>query len=483
MNNHFLRGRTPTSETSRSLAGLSRRRNLDNGKPRSSKVGMLRSREASSSDWRPDITGLAPRPPNLLVVGASGHVAQAFLLRLQSRRDDFGRLVFLDPCDRVLDDPYLNHGRLDYQFVQRRLSFPEDTAFYHGFLAYHDIDIVLDVTDLDTMPILQATDAVGVSYVNTALNDAGQGVAGVVSTLHPTREEKRNAAHVISSGMNPGVVNIWVWDGFRRYGVPSEIIHFEYDTSTPLAGWRPMITWSRQEFLTESIWEPTGLVVNGNLRMLPTNSLQNRQDMRSIMEPVIALDTYPRGLLVLHEENVKLGQKLGASSKYVYAVHPKTMDYLQQLWRDRGRIAVDDLEVADNTSVPLSGSDTIGLCLKYPEKWVYYLHSLANEEVVGTNATCAQVAVGIEAALTTLLSERLLPRLYFASDLYDTAYTDVVFNSLRVERFVFETNDRFEPVCSRQEEPRPSQGLQLGVRSSSQRFGRGNQQKLNLETR
>lgn len=394
------------------------------------------------SDWRPAITGLAPRPPNLLILGASGHVAQAFLLRLQHNRADFGRLVCLDPSERMLSDPYLNHHKLDYQFIQRRLRIPEDTADYHELLARHKIDIVLDVTDLDTMPILEATDSFDVSYVNTALNDAKHGVADVVSALHPNRAKERGAPHILSSGMNPGVVNIWVWHGFENYGAPSEIIHFEYDTSVPVTGWRPMVSWSRQEFLTESVWEPTGLVENGKLRMFATNSLRNRQDMRSIMEPVVPLSRYPRGLLVLHEENVKLGRKLGASSKYLYAIHPKTMDYLDQLWRKRGWVDISDLELGDNTSVPLSGSDTIGLCLEYPEKRIYYLHSLANSEVVGTNATCAQVAVGVEAALKALRSGHLMPRIYFASDLYETVYTDVIFNSLRVEQFVFDKHSR-----------------------------------------
>lgn len=431
-------------ESNRSIRSTrDQRRAHESGPGRS---GRGRKSAVHPSDWRPVLTGLAPRPPNLLVVGASGHVAQAFLLRLQSRRREFGRLVLLDCNEKVLSDAYLDHTRLDYQFIRRRLGFPQDAVVFQEILRRHEIDIVLDVTDLDTMPILEATDAVGVSYVNTALNDAGQCVAEVVSTLHPTRGQERNAPHILSSGMNPGVVNIWVWDGFRRFGAPSEIIHFEYDTSMARTGWRPMVTWSRQEFLTECVWEPTGSVVNGKLEMLRTNSLENRQDMRPILEPVISLDSYPRGLLVLHEENVKLGQKLGASSKYVYAIHPRTMDYLMGLWRDRGRVEVDDLELGDNTSVPLSGSDTIGLCLKYPEQWVYYLHSLANQDVVGTNATCAQVAVGIDAALATLLSEALMPRLYFASDLYDTVYRDVVFNSLRVEQFAFDKRRRKEPL-------------------------------------
>ena len=164
--------------------------------------------------------------------------------------------------------------------------------------------------------------------------------------------------------------------------------------------------------------------------------------LRPITEPVARLSSYPRGLLVLHEENVKLGQKLGASSRYLYAIHPKTMEHLGRLWRERGKVEINDLELGDNTSVPLTGSDTIGVRLDYPDKRVYYLHSLANSAVRGTNATCAQVAVGADAAMTTLLAERLSPRIYFASDLYGTVYRDVVFGGLHVEHFVFEGGGR-----------------------------------------
>ncbi|HEU5069932.1 MAG TPA: hypothetical protein VFV96_05925 [Verrucomicrobiae bacterium] len=391
-----------------------------------------------SFDWPIVLTEPAPRPPNLLILGASGHVAQAFLQRLAARWRDFGRVVLLDLDDGVRRNPYLDHESLNYEFVQRRLRFPDETMDYHRLLRQHGINVVLDVTDLDTQPVLNATDAAGVSYVNTALNESGRGIAEVVSDLHPTRTDQRQAPHILSSGMNPGVVNLWVWHGFQQHGTPLEIVHFEYDTSVPATGWRPMITWSRKEFLTETVWEPAGQVVNGALRMCSGNAVQHREDLRSIMQPLIELQEYPRGMLVLHEENVKLGSRLGASSRYVYAIHPRTMAYMEQLLRQRGRVEIGDLELGDNTSIPLAGSDTIGVCLRYADRRVYYLNSLANSEVTGTNATCAQVAVGADAALHALFSERLAPRIYFASDLYDTVYSDVVFGALRVEHFVFE---------------------------------------------
>jgi len=377
------------------------------------------------------------RPPNLLVLGASGHVAQAFLRRLGGRRNEFGRLLLLDRSDRVLKDRFLEHGRLRYEFLQHRLRWPDEGS-YRELLRQHEIDIVLDLTDMDTLPVLTATDAAGVSYVNTALNDANMLVPEMVAAVHPKREIPRKAPHIISSGMNPGAVNIWVWHGVRRYGTPRDIIHFEYDTSMAVDGWRPLITWSRREFLTETVWEPTGLVVNGKVKMLRANALSHREDLRPVMEPVVRLPSYPRGFLILHEENVKLGTALGASSRYIYAIHPRTMSYLVRLWREQGHVNISDLEVGDNTKIPLEGTDTIGVCLEYPDLRVYYVHSLANSSVVGTNATCTQVAVGVYAALITLLRERLEPRIYFATDLYDTIYPHVLFSNQRVDHLVFE---------------------------------------------
>jgi hypothetical protein len=233
--------------------------------------------------------GQGKGPPNLLVLGASGNVARALLRRLGGRRAHFGRLVLLDKSNHVLNDPFLEHRRLDYQFIWHRLRMPEERAYYQRLLRRHRIDIVLDVTDMDTLPLLAATDAEGVSYVGTSLNDDQRDVPDLVAEIQTTSGESRGAPHVLCTGMNPGVVNIWVWHGVRRYGVPREIIHFEYDTSMSVDRWRPIITWSRKEFLTEIAWETTGQVLGGNPILYRTNALHHRQDMRTILEPVVPL--------------------------------------------------------------------------------------------------------------------------------------------------------------------------------------------------
>jgi len=281
-----------------------------------------------------------------------------------------------------------------------------------------------------------------VSYVNTSLNDGRRGVTELVAAFHPVRERIRHAPHILCSGMNPGAVNAWVCHGVRRYGVPEEIVHFEYDTSTPADGWRPVVTWSRKEFLTETAWEPTGLVADGEPVIFRETALERREDMAPYLKPLVPLPAYPKGFLVLHEENLTLGRRFGVSSKFLYAIHPKTTDYLVRRQRRRGRLCLSDLEVANNTSIPLDGSDRIGVCLEYPRQRVFYLHTLDNGAALGTNATCAQVAVGVYAALFTLLEGRLAPRIHSAGDLYDTIYPHVVFDNMRVEHFVFARRKR-----------------------------------------
>ena len=383
-----------------------------------------------------------PRAPNLLILGASGNVARAFLRRLGGRRTHFGKLILLDKADGVRHDHYLEHRRLDYRFLHHRLRFPQGNAYYRQLLRRYGIDIVLDLTDADTLPVLKATDAAGVSYVCTSLNDTRRDAVELVDAVHPACQRRSKAPHILCSGMNPGVVNAWVQHAVRGFGVPREIVHFEYDTSMAADRWRPVITWSPKEFLTEAVWERTGSVVDGVASLKSTNALHHRVDLGPIMKPVMPLHSYPRGFLILHEENLTIGRALGTSSKFIYALHPKTMAHLTRRWRDRGEVCIADLEVGDNTSLPLKGADTIGVYLDYPRHRVYYLHSMANRDVVGTSATCSQVAVGIFAALFTLLHERLQSRIYFVGDLYDTIYLHVLFCNMRVEQFVFTKRKR-----------------------------------------
>jgi len=385
--------------------------------------------------------------PGLLILGASGNVARAVLRRLPALRGRFRRIVLLDKNARVRRDPYVDREGIRAEFIHDALELPAGGAAYRRLLRNRGIDLVLDLTDADTIPILAATDSAGVSYLNTSLCDGKRTVVELVDELHPRRQGTWRAPHLLCAGMNPGAVNLWVQHGVERFGVPREIVHFEYDSSEPIRGWRPVVTWSKREFLTESVWNPSGVVQAGRVKPLLPNALAHPEDLGPLLRPIVKLDRYPSGMTVLHEENITLGRQYGNSSRFIYSLHPRTMEHLVRTWLNRGEVRTRDLALGNNTSIPLTGFDMIGVCLEYPRRRVYYFHSLANSAVVGTNATCAQVAIGVLCGLFTLLVDRLPRRVHSVGDLRGTTYRRLLFDNLRVDEAVFDrTSEGLRPV-------------------------------------
>src|SRR3989344_2603642 len=254
------------------------------------------------------------------------------------------------------------------------------------------------------------------------------------------RKKWNNARHVLCSGMNPGNVNMWVRHGIEKFGVPQEIIHFEYDTSMSRKG-KALITWSVHEFLVEDVRDPGGMVLGRDKgKLLYPNALAHQVDMKPILSAILKLETYPKGCPVVHEENVTIGFKYDIPSKFIYAVHPKTMEAMMKIYKKDKNIHIKDLQKGDNLTTILDGSDNIGVLLRYKNKKVYYFNSIANTSVVGTNATYTQVSVGVFAALFTLLFDKLKKGTYFVEDLYDTHYKYYMFDNLRVQEFFFNGN-------------------------------------------
>ena len=374
--------------------------------------------------------------PNLLVVGASGNVARAFLRRLGGQRAHFARLVLLDKNQNVLHDTHLDHHRLDYRFVRHRLALPRDAAYFARLLKRHRIDIVLDVSTHPTLPMLQAIESAGTMYLNTSLNDDEREVAELVERVYPSRHRRTSAPRILCAGMNPGIVNLWVRHGAKYHGLPEEIVHFEYDSSMTGDRWRPLVTWSKQEFLTETTWNRTGHFAGQCVALAGGNALQHRQPLRPWLCPILPGNHYPQGFLVLHEENLTVGRMLGVPSRFLYAIHPRTMRFLVERFRRQGDVRESDLEMGDNRTQRLQGGDLVGVCLQYSRKRVYYLNQLDNHSLLGTNATCHQVAIGIFCALFTLIYDQPAPRTYFVEDLADTLYQQLAFANMRVEKFV-----------------------------------------------
>jgi len=378
------------------------------------------------------------KKPNLLVMGASGGVANAFLQKLLYHRKLFNSLILLDRRKNFLDNKYIDHKKLDYVFIHKKIILPKEEKSYIKLLKKHKIDIVLDLTDMDSVPVIEATNKAKISYVNTAMNDEKRDVYDVVSEILSKKDKLSGAPHILCTGMNPGVVNIWVKHGIEKFAVPNEIIHFEYDSSKVAEKWEAAVTWCLNEFLMETVVDPTGIMLGRDkLRVLQPNALENKRPMRSILAPIMKLNKYPSGFTVLHEENITLSKRYDVPSKFIYAVNIKTMEKMMRIYREKKKITEEDISHGDNSEKILSGSDNIGVLLDYKDKKVYYFNTMPNEAVMGTNATYTQVIVGVLSAIFTLLFDKVERGINFPEDLYDTYYRNYILDNLRTQEFVF----------------------------------------------
>ena len=376
--------------------------------------------------------------PNLLVLGASGGVANAFLHSLVYHRSLFNKLILVDKNKKVLSDPYINHKELRYTFVKKEIKLPDKEEEYLNLLKKYRVGLVLDITDIDTIPIIEATNKAGISYLNTAMNDTKKTVTELIFEVIKRKNELNKAPHILCTGMNPGVVNMWVQHGIEKFGIPKEVVHFEYDTSISCNGWKPLITWSRHEFLVECVRDQSGKMLGRNkVKLLYPNALENRVKMESFLKPFLELEKYPEGFTVLHEENVSIAQKYNIPSQFIYAINIKTMDILIKLYESKKKIRLNDLIQSDNRTEVLEGSDSIGVYLEYPTKRIYYFNTIPNISLIGTNATYTQVAIGIFAAIFTILFDKVRGGIYFVEDLSNTHYKYYLFDNMRVQEFVF----------------------------------------------
>jgi hypothetical protein len=205
-------------------------------------------------------------------------------------------------------------------------------------------------------------------------------------------------------------------------------------------GWRPIMTWSVKEFIEEVVDDPSTLMLGGyKTKKVRTNSLMNRVDMKKILKPVMDLDKYPYGFTVPHEECTTIAWRYDIPSKYIYAFDTDTMERLIRKYKEAGRITSDDLIFEDNTNKALDGSDSIGVLLNYKDKIVCYFNSMPNQNLIGTNATCTQVIIGVYSGLFTLIFDglKLKPGIYFPEDLYGTHYRHFMTDNMRTQKYVF----------------------------------------------
>lgn len=380
-------------------------------------------------------------PLGLLILGACGSVARALLQLLPRYRHEFGELVLMDSRPDVADSPFIDHRALRYTFIQRRLDAERAAAQLHPLLDRYHIGLVLDLTDARSLPILRATHQGGASYVNTMLNDERFTVPEQHTRLLSLKAEFESQPHLLCTGMNPGIVNHWVVQAITRHGRPREIAFFEFDSSAPasipLRECAPFITWSRKEFLHEVAEDPGGrLRSDGKIEWLHPNALSHPVDMRPHLAPIVVCPNYPQGMMLLHEEVVTIGRRFNLPASFTYGIHPASLAALQSAWTNGEPLTVESLLLADNATVPLNGSDLVGVWLKYDNRDVRIFNVMHNRGLRGTNATCRQVAIGVLAGLRALAHGQVACGLHFVEDLDAPIFPETVRAHMTVEEHV-----------------------------------------------
>jgi hypothetical protein len=382
---------------------------------------------------------------NVLIIGAGGGVGRAFLHRIAGDRSRMGKLVLVDRDDDLPDDAHIPHDLLEYEFVRMNVDEREDRASYEALLHRHGIHIVIDLSVNETRSVLQVTDDSGISYVNTGIaNRVGENFYEVVlDVVERSESHPWKAPHILCAGMNPGIVNMWVRGGMERFGVPGHIVHFEYDRGQPRGGWRPIITWSKETFVDEVSNDPAGCMEGrGRVKYFYPNPLKNRTAMKEVLRPIMDLEAYPKGFLLLHEENITIAQTYDVPSRFLFAIHPMTMDYLETVYEERGGIPVEAMTLGDNRKVPLEGAVTIGVLLDYGDRKVYFFNTTRHDSRPGISGSCWQVAAGLHAALFTLVDHPLGNRIHFVEDLFGTVCEKLVADNLPVQEVTVPQDDR-----------------------------------------
>jgi hypothetical protein len=375
---------------------------------------------------------------NLLIIGACGGVGRALLRMLLTERGRLGRLVLLDRQDPGVGDRDNLFQELHRDFLKATVDVDKHPDDYFGLLKTYGIDTVIDLSIDETRAMLAATDRAGASYLNAGVaNRPGESFSEAVLDLIARKTAAWNASHVLCSGMNPGVVNLWVRRAMEASGVPKSIVHFEYDTAEPVKGEMPVIAWSKETFLDEIVNDSAGYVEGRNkIGLLGPNPLKNRVSMEEVLRPIMNLARYPRGFLLLHEENITLGQQYDVPSRFLFSLKTETMDYLEGIYDKAGKIPPDALALGDNRKVLLKGEATVGVCLEYENTREYFFNTTAQGAVPGVSGSCRQVAIGLHAALWTVIDEALDKRVYFVEDLLGTTCERLMMSNLPVQHVV-----------------------------------------------
>lgn len=371
---------------------------------------------------------------SLLILGASGGVAHAFLQLLTPHRHHLDKLVLLDRCDSVLHSPHLDHTALKYVYVREIITEINALPILKQMVKDFGITMVLDMTDCDSLPILAGADKLGINYLNCSIN-ADHVTIRTFTDISRYSREFNNGTHLLSLGMNPGIMNHMIIHGISAHGIPQEIVQIEFDSGQPKhTSANPFITWSRRQFLEEAVSEPSGYCKNeGVFHQSSHPPIHAPVETEQYLAAIKKMDSYPLGIVVPHEEIIFMAHRFKVPSRFIYAIHPNSFEKLKELYDKNGTVKENELDYIENNSCPLNGSDLIGVWLRYPDKSICQYCEMENEKIRGANATQYMVAIGVIVGLREFITNPIRQHgVYHVHDLHNGRFMDWVAKYLAI---------------------------------------------------
>jgi S-adenosylmethionine decarboxylase proenzyme len=376
--------------------------------------------------------------PIISILGSSGGVAKSVLSILnkavQDENDPIHSLVrncqlHLIDCkqkDMIYYEKWFPNIKDKITLYKFNLN---DTYTFSDHLRSSKTTIVIDISNADTVEMLQCCNDLGVMYINSAFEnrsvDENENLEGFTLQerykIYESHKQKfSNTTAIICSGMNPGVVQWMAVELISKTPdeIPKACYIVEEDTSfyedESFADKGTIYTtWSPECFLDEATLSYPAFIKQHT-------SLFMYKKVYELEFKVSLGEKQFYGCLMPHEEAITLGKLYNMETGFIYKINKHTtklikdnIDNLNDLW-DK------PMKVLDPAEAPLKGQDLVGVLLVYKDKERYMYNVLKNKEIFSkyqTNATYFQVACGIYGALATVLLDDIPQGIYYVDEL------------------------------------------------------------------
>ncbi|WP_243525584.1 saccharopine dehydrogenase NADP-binding domain-containing protein [Bacillus pseudomycoides] len=314
------------------------------------------------------------------------------------------------------------------KFVLHKMDVQNTEQFkYH--LQKTDAGVVIDVSGADTLSILRCCNELGISYINSALENAqvdlDDSLKGFQLTERYTRFEKEksnftNTRAIIGSGMNPGVVQWMVVQLMKEQPEKKPracyIVEHDYSFLADQSLIKPntlYASWAVERFLDEAI-------LSYPMYVSHHRPIYFYEDVYASEYKVRLGEKEFYGSLMPHEEVLILGKTFDMEVGFLYRINEYTTDLIRKNLDDVDKLWNWNRKVFNPAEDEIAGADLVGVLLVYEDNEKYMYNVMNSSEIFQkykTNATYFQVGCGIYAGLSSLLLDIFSPGAYYVEEL------------------------------------------------------------------